>query len=88
MTTTTRTDPRTRALDNFGRWRTRLSNALGAPVSLDRLSDGALAKAHRVMQVNALHDRPDAWVWAELLGAEKERRAAYRARVARRGVAS
>lgn len=84
-----RPSPRTRAIAAHQAWRARLSDTLGAPVSLDRLSDAALEKAHRIMQVQAGRDHPDAWVWAELLGAEKERRSAYRARVAgRRRVAA
>lgn len=65
-----------RALINHEAWRRRLSNALGAPVSLDRLSDGALSKARRHFDIAALHDRPDAWLYATLLGAEAERRTA------------
>lgn len=69
-----------RAVIRHEAWRRRLSNALGAPVSLDRLSDGALSKARRHFDVQALHARPDAWLYATLLGAEQERRAAYRIR--------
>ena len=69
-----------RQLTNYEHWRRRLSNALGAPISLDKISDGSLSKARRHFDTQALHQRPDAWIWATLIGAEQERRAARRQR--------
>lgn len=74
--------PTDRQREEYTYWLRRFHDALGAPISLEALSEPNLRKASAHFARLA---RPDAWVWATLLDAELHRRTA---RVRGQGVAA
>lgn len=75
-------NPHAAAETRYATFRHHLTQAIGAPIPLHRLTDTTLHKAHDRLVRDAIQQRPHAWIHATLLAAEQHRRASYRARAA------